>query len=166
MFSQFQKDEALRIYDEVGSVDQAIHILGYPTRRCLYGWIRERDGKSSPEIRRANRSKRNAAQAAINDLNLGSEHILSPQEVDKLQADLHRSKMVLDILQEIVRRKQMLPVFNLSPISQREKTAPEQNGAENEKRLLIRGGIVTGIFLACSVKPRGSSPFLFSPDSS
>ena len=30
--------------------------------------------------------------------------------------------MVLDILQEIVRRKQMLPVFNLSPISQREKT--------------------------------------------
>ena len=122
MFSQFQKDEALRIYDEVGSVDQAIHILGYPTRRCLYGWIRERDGKSSPENRRANRSKRNAAQAAINDLNLSSEHILSPQEVDKLQADLHESKMVLDILQEIVRRKQMLPVFNLSPISQREKT--------------------------------------------
>ena len=30
----------------------------------------------------------------------------------------------------------------------REKTAQEQNGAESEKRLLIRGGIVTGIFLA------------------
>lgn len=122
MFSQFQKEEALRIYDEVGSVDQAIHILGYPTRRCLYGWIRERDGSGASRTRKTTRSRRSQMPSAVKDLYAGGDQVLTRAEVDQLQADLHQMQLSLDIFQEIIRRKQMLPVFNLSPISQREKT--------------------------------------------
>ena len=64
MFFQYQKDEALKLYDQIGSVDQTIHILGYPTRRCLYGWIKERSlMNASPEERKSTRRNRAARVA-------------------------------------------------------------------------------------------------------
>ena len=39
MYSNEQKDIALRIYHQTESVTETIRILGYPTRRNLYTWI-------------------------------------------------------------------------------------------------------------------------------
>lgn len=41
MYSNEQKDIALRIYHQTESVTETIRILGYPTRRNLYTWIAE-----------------------------------------------------------------------------------------------------------------------------
>ena len=45
MFTKEERLRALSVYDECGSVDEAIRRLGYPTRRCLYNWIDQRKGK-------------------------------------------------------------------------------------------------------------------------
>lgn len=39
MYSKEQKDMALQVYHQTGSVTETIRILGYPTRRNLYTWI-------------------------------------------------------------------------------------------------------------------------------
>ena len=120
MFSPLQKAEALRIYDQVGSVDRTIRILGYPTRRCLYGWIQERYELDPTARKKATRMKRDKDAALSKDTEL-EENVLSVEQVDELQEKLRKAQMTLDILQEIVRRKQMQPVFTIAPISQREK---------------------------------------------
>ncbi|MBO4888333.1 MAG: hypothetical protein J5589_08490 [Firmicutes bacterium] len=120
MFSPFQKAEALRIYDQVGSVDRTIRILGYPTRRCLYGWIQERSEQDPTARRKAIRVKRD--KDMVSKEVRKQQDILSAEEVDELQEKLRKAQMTLDILQEIVRRKQMQPSFTLAPVSQREKT--------------------------------------------
>ena len=120
MFSPYQKAEALRIYDQVGSVDRTIHILGYPTRRCLYGWIQER-AQSDPSARRKAIRVKRSKDTAITEEGDG-KNVLSAQQVDDLQEELRKAQMTLDVLQEIIRRKQLLPTFTLNPISQREKT--------------------------------------------
>ena len=121
MFSPFQKAEALRIYDQVGSVDRTIRILGYPTRRCLYGWIQERYEMDPTARKKATRMKRDKDETILKEAEQHTD-ILSVEQVDELQEKLRKAQMTLDILQEIVRRKQMQPVFTLTPISQREKT--------------------------------------------
>ena len=121
MFSPFQKAEALRIYDQVGSVDRTIRILGYPTRRCLYGWIQERFEQDPTARRKAIRVKRDK-EVPLSREDRKQQDILSAEEVDELQEKLRKAQMTLDILQEIVRRKQMQPAFTLAPVSQREKT--------------------------------------------
>ena len=121
MFSPFQKAEALRIYDQVGSVDRTIRILGYPTRRCLYGWIQERSEMDPTARKKATRVKRDNETPPVRE-GKKVEDVLTPEEVDELQAKLRKAQMKLDILQEIVRRKQMQPVFTAAPVSQREKT--------------------------------------------
>ena len=53
MYSQNQKQKALKLYDGCSSVTQVIRILGYPTRTALYRWIKERD--DPPKTRKRNR---------------------------------------------------------------------------------------------------------------
>lgn len=40
-YSKQQKDRALQLYHQLGSITEVIRILGYPTRRQLYNWIYE-----------------------------------------------------------------------------------------------------------------------------
>ena len=49
-YSKQQKDRALQLYHQSGSVTEVIRILGYPTRRQLYNWIYEE--KQSPKPRK------------------------------------------------------------------------------------------------------------------
>lgn len=42
-FSLDQKQKALQLYDEIKSVTKVVTRLGYPTRRCLYHWLWERN---------------------------------------------------------------------------------------------------------------------------
>lgn len=47
-FSLEQKQKALQLYDETKSVTTVIIRLGYPTRQCLYRWLREREAPIKP----------------------------------------------------------------------------------------------------------------------
>ena len=44
MYSEEQRNKALKLYDECQSVVKVIRILGYPqTRQGLYNWIKQRN---------------------------------------------------------------------------------------------------------------------------
>ena len=60
-FSEEEKNEALQLYDETGSISKVIQRLGYPSRQNMYTWIknrniererRESDCTDSPDHRR------------------------------------------------------------------------------------------------------------------
>ncbi|WP_050992757.1 hypothetical protein [Selenomonas ruminantium] len=59
-FSLEQKQKALQLYDETKSVTMVIVRLGYPTRQCLYRWLREKRAykvfKSTEEIHQYSRA--------------------------------------------------------------------------------------------------------------
>ena len=42
-FTEQEKEAALKLYDELGSVGQVINKLGYPSRQNMYTWIKNRD---------------------------------------------------------------------------------------------------------------------------
>lgn len=39
-FTEEQKNKALQLYDETGSIAKVIHTLGYPSRQNMYPWIK------------------------------------------------------------------------------------------------------------------------------
>ncbi|MBO6157934.1 MAG: hypothetical protein J6P72_01580 [Firmicutes bacterium] len=125
MYSKFQKEEALKTYREVGSVDRTIYLLGYPTRRCLYGWIREQDKENEangipvPTHKRGRKPRQSADKGILEAVFVS--HV-DRETIDQLQVKLHQMQLSLDLLQEIIRLKQQKPSFNLDPISQREKS--------------------------------------------
>lgn len=46
-----QKQKALQLYDEIKSVTKVVTRLGYPTHRCLYHWLWERNAPlKSPKV--------------------------------------------------------------------------------------------------------------------
>ena len=51
-YSKQQKNRALQLYHQLGSITEVIRILGYPTRRQLYNWIYEETirGANAPLI--------------------------------------------------------------------------------------------------------------------
>ena len=42
-FSLDQKQKVLQLYNEIKFVTKVVARLGYPTRRCLYHWLWERN---------------------------------------------------------------------------------------------------------------------------
>lgn len=126
MFSPYQKEEALRVYDETGSVDQTIRMLGYPTRRCLYGWIAKRDGTENapyshyrrPKTPRKSETDRQAA--ATQAVSRGSR-LWTPAEIEAYQQDLLRSELYINIVQETIKLRQKDEPFVLDPLTNHEK---------------------------------------------
>lgn len=50
-FSLDQKQKALQLYDGIKSVTKVVTRLGYPTRRCLYHWLWERNARlKTPKV--------------------------------------------------------------------------------------------------------------------
>ena len=43
MFTPQEKENALKVYEEVKSVRAVIQRLGYPTRQTFYQWLREKN---------------------------------------------------------------------------------------------------------------------------
>lgn len=43
MYSAYQRNKALQLYYQIGSVSKVIQKLGYPTRQGLYAWISQRN---------------------------------------------------------------------------------------------------------------------------
>ncbi|WP_313187647.1 IS3 family transposase [Lacrimispora sp.] len=52
MYSKYQRNKALQLYDQCNSVSKVIHQLGYPTRKRLYDWIAERDAPPKSKTKR------------------------------------------------------------------------------------------------------------------
>ena len=48
MYSQDKINIALQTYNQCGSVTKTIRVLGYPTRRALYTWLKNEGGSKSP----------------------------------------------------------------------------------------------------------------------
>ena len=42
-FTEEEKERALKLYDELGSIGKVINKLGYPSRQNMYTWIKNRD---------------------------------------------------------------------------------------------------------------------------
>ena len=42
-FTKEEKERALKLYDELGSIGKVINKLGYPSRQNMYTWIKNRD---------------------------------------------------------------------------------------------------------------------------
>lgn len=60
-YTKQEKERALKLYDEIGSIGKVINRLGYPSRQNMYTWIRNRnivqkrkqaDCSDSPDYRR------------------------------------------------------------------------------------------------------------------
>ena len=49
MYTQEEREKALKLYEEVGSVTKVIQKLGYPTREGFYKWLREMKKPSKKE---------------------------------------------------------------------------------------------------------------------
>ena len=56
VYTKQQKENALRLYDQLGSVTAVIHQLAYPSRQAMYLWIENRNKSSK---KKALRKKRN-----------------------------------------------------------------------------------------------------------
>ena len=41
MYTKQQKEIALKLYKQTGSVSKTVRMLGFPTREHLYNWINE-----------------------------------------------------------------------------------------------------------------------------
>ena len=52
MYSEEQKDRALRTYHHLGSVTATVRRLGYPSREHLYTWIRNEGTTKEKSVRR------------------------------------------------------------------------------------------------------------------
>ena len=42
-YTEQEKQEALALYDELGSISKVINKLGFPSRQNMYTWIRKRN---------------------------------------------------------------------------------------------------------------------------
>ena len=42
-YTEQEKQQALALYDEIGSIAKVINTLGYPTRQNMYTWIKNRN---------------------------------------------------------------------------------------------------------------------------
>lgn len=42
-YTEQEKQQALALYDETGSIAKVIHQLGYPSRQNMYTWIKNRN---------------------------------------------------------------------------------------------------------------------------
>lgn len=42
-YTEQEKERALALYDELGSIGKVINQLGYPTRQNMYTWIKNRN---------------------------------------------------------------------------------------------------------------------------
>lgn len=49
MYLDYQKEQALTLYDQYKSVTKVIQSLGYPTRQTLYKWIEESSSPAKAE---------------------------------------------------------------------------------------------------------------------
>ena len=52
MYSIYQRERALQLYDQCKSVSKAFQKLGYPTRKRMYDWIAERNSPLKSKIPR------------------------------------------------------------------------------------------------------------------
>ncbi len=52
VYSKYQMNKALKLYDQSKSVTKVIQCLGYPTRQALYAWIAARDAFPKPKAPR------------------------------------------------------------------------------------------------------------------
>lgn len=52
MYSNYQRERALQLYDQCKSVSKVVQKLGYPTRQRLYDWIAERNSPPKSKIAR------------------------------------------------------------------------------------------------------------------
>ena len=73
MYTNEEKEKALKLYEEVGSVTKVIQKLGYPTREGFYKWLRE--WKKASEKVKAPRKR----------INNSPEHPLHPSPELKLE---------------------------------------------------------------------------------
>ena len=51
-YTEQEKQEALALYDELGSISKVINKLGFPSRQNMYTWIRKRNVEQKKEKRR------------------------------------------------------------------------------------------------------------------
>ena len=75
MFTEDQKERALALYHECGSIGKTVQKLGYPRRRTLYHWVKN-EGKGRP------------TRKAYTNINT-PEHPRNPATDMKIQA-IHR----------------------------------------------------------------------------
>lgn len=52
MYSYYQRERALKLYDQCKSVSKVVQMLGYPTRKRLYDWIAERNSPPKSKLPR------------------------------------------------------------------------------------------------------------------
>ena len=88
MFTTQEKEDTLKVYEEVKSMKEVIQRLGYPTRQTFYQWLREKNNsgkKVKPPRKRINNS---------------FDHPLHPSPELKL---IRAIQMEIDILNEEVK---------------------------------------------------------------
>lgn len=52
MYSYYQRERALKLYDQCKSVSKVVQMLGYPTRKRMYDWIAERNAPPKSKLPR------------------------------------------------------------------------------------------------------------------
>ena len=52
MYSIYQRERALQLYDQCKSVSKVVQMLGYPTRKRRYDWIAGRNSQPKSKIPR------------------------------------------------------------------------------------------------------------------
>ncbi len=79
MYSKYQRNKALQLYEQCSSVSMIIQKLGYPSRMQLYKWIKNKDNP---------RGK------------LPQGEPVSSESVEQLKAQMKDMQLELDILKE------------------------------------------------------------------
>ena len=102
MFSKEERLRALQMYDECGSVEEAIRRLGYPTRRCLYNWIEQRKGrKYSPYPSPAPPKEPKHSRGWVIPSRASGQ-----EEKPKLLKQLRQMQMMIDIFEKILQLRE------------------------------------------------------------
>lgn len=80
MFAPEKREAALELYDRLGSVRAVVAELGYPSVRCLYGWIARRDG--------AGRARPRAVRCSVQEKAAAARRVLSGERCADVAADV------------------------------------------------------------------------------
>ncbi|HJG30375.1 MAG TPA: helix-turn-helix domain-containing protein [Collinsella ihuae] len=80
MFAPEKREAALELYDRLGSVRAVVAELGYPSVRCLYGWIARRDG--------AGRARPRAVRCSAQEKAAAARRVLSGERCADVAADV------------------------------------------------------------------------------
>ncbi len=113
MYSKYQRNKALQLYEQCSSVSMVIQKLGYPSRMQIYKWRKKYIHKGAIALMNTNDDPR---------AKLPQGEPVSSESVEQLKAQMKNMQLELNILKETLNVLKKDPGADMTVLTYREKT--------------------------------------------